>query len=159
MDNQDRKAAQSLGKKPSIQQRNGEWGYLHPFNATWNGGFTTRALARDARNAVKGAEQEVENENGDIAIVSRAPVPDPELEEWEMPLPAEPKPEPPPVVAAPKPNGKWKPTQADVLEVRRLRALGHSFRKVDEDMGWPPANGNRSFRITKDSWNFDDLEK
>ena len=38
-----------------VQRRDESWGYIHPFTATWYGGFPTRAAARAARNAVKGA--------------------------------------------------------------------------------------------------------
>jgi hypothetical protein len=62
---------------------------------------------------------------------------------------------PPTVAAAPlggpptaRPaTGKWAPTAAEVAEVKRLRALGHSFIKIEKALDWPDGHGNRPWRI------------
>jgi hypothetical protein len=57
-----------------------------------------------------------------------------------------------------KPRGAtWKPTKADVDEVRRLRALGRSYMAIEAEMGWPDGHGNRPFRIVKGAWKYEDL--
>jgi len=64
-----------------------------------------------------------------------------------------------PAEAKPKGVGKWAPTKADVDQVREFRRLGHNYRQIEADMGWPAGNGNRPFRIMKNAWNYDLLKE
>lgn len=45
------------------------------------------------------------------------------------------------------PNRKTKVSQKDVARVQELRAMGYSYVDVEAEMGWPPSNGNRPWRI------------
>ncbi len=49
----------------------------------------------------------------------------------------------------PRPTGKWAPTAAEVEEVKRLRALSHSYIAIEKEMGWPDGHGNRPWKIMK----------
>jgi hypothetical protein len=41
----------------------------------------------------------------------------------------------------------WKPTEGEIVEVRRLRALGLSYIAIEATIGWPDGHGNRPWRI------------
>ena len=70
-----------------------------------------------------------------------------------------------PVTKDPKPTGevkaakpakapKWTPTEEEVAEVKRLRALGLSYIVIETTMNWAEGHGNRPWRICKNAYDY-----
>jgi hypothetical protein len=51
------------------------------------------------------------------------------------------------VMGRPIGSRRWKPTLAEIKEVKDLRESGVKLAQIDELMGWPDSHGNRPWRI------------